>query len=108
MALLFFVLVVHAFVVSSTHSHRRVRTEAQPVVSGTTAYDAETNNARDAGSDASCFSCRLQRSFVFDAQQSASLEPNLLPKPLRVELSRLEQSSYGPYLLLSDRAPPRS
>jgi hypothetical protein len=107
-ALLLFVLVAHAFFVSSTHHHSPAQLLSESNSSGSFHSSGETEGAKELSSEASCLSCRLQRNFVFDAQQSVVLEPKPLQKSIRVEVARLESFNSGSCLLLSDRAPPRS
>ena len=59
----------HAIFVSATHHHQSAPFSSHASV--VTANDSDSPSSRDAGSDAGCQSCSLQRNFVADTQTAA-------------------------------------
>lgn len=105
-AVVMFVLVVHAGLVTVTHHHG-----AAQRVPRASAYNVEaspgSNSSRPLGSSGErcCISCCLQRNFV------TSVRPTLIPsdfcsEPVSTEPFVSEPSRSGVPLVLSNRAPP--
>jgi hypothetical protein len=68
-ALVFLCLMAHVLFVSLTHHHQSAPLSSRASV--VAANDNGSPSSRDAGSDAGCQSCSLQRNFVADTQTAA-------------------------------------
>jgi len=68
-ALVFLCLMAHALFVSLTHHHQSTPLSSHAAI--VAASDNNSSSSRDAGSDASCQSCSLQRNFVADTHTPA-------------------------------------
>jgi hypothetical protein len=106
MPVLLLCLVVHAFFVSATHFHYSAWGDKAPAEASLSSGDAgDSDGAPGQGGHSNCLSCRLQRSFACEVPASCvALEPS--GKLVAGEPPRSEAHSHGPFLLLSDRAPP--
>jgi hypothetical protein len=102
-ALVFLCLMAHALFVSLTHHHQSSPLSSHAAV--VAANDNDSPSSRDAGSDASCQSCSLQRNFVADTHTPAYSVEQVAALPAREAFSatpcsrRLTSSLFG-------RAPP--
>jgi hypothetical protein len=99
-------LVLHAFFVSVTHFHYSAQSEGAPAQSSIRACEGHSeHNAPGAGGHSNCLSCRLQRNFVSDLTPSSIILEQ--SSGLAVSEPMLSEAhSHGPFLVLSDRAPP--
>jgi hypothetical protein len=69
-SVLLLVLFAHAFLVNATHCHRFARSSAPGTEHGSGLSGREdTGRPTEAGGDAQCVLCRLQRNFVTDFQR---------------------------------------
>jgi len=104
-AVVMFVLVVHAGLVTVTHHHSTAQ-RVPRAAAHTVDASPGSNSSRPLGSsERCCVSCCLQRNFV------TSIRPALIPsdfcsEPIRTEPFVSEPSRNGVPLVLSNRAPP--
>ena len=98
-------LVAHALFVSATHFHSVDPTDAPRAAVRIDATNGGPHGATDEGGDSHCLSCCLQRNFISDVR-SPSLFFELTAKGPICETYLSEPCSCGPFLILSDRAPP--
>ena len=100
-------LIAHAFLVSATHHHLTGADDSfsssyAPAVSES--RDG-SRQSRDAGSDAQCLFCRLQRHFISDSHPPQAFAPDPQPElAARTLLTRARSRDL--YLSLPPRAPP--
>ena len=97
-------LVAHAFFVSATHFHGFGQSSSS-AAAHIAAADGGSHGATDTSGDAHCVSCRLQRNFISDLR-TPSVTLELIPKGLVRETILSTPCSRGPFLTVSDRAPP--
>ncbi|HKQ06215.1 MAG TPA: hypothetical protein VJ464_13855 [Blastocatellia bacterium] len=101
-ALVFLCLMMHALFVCLTHHHSTPRLSSSIIV---TTSDSDSQTKNDAGSDASCLSCRLQRNFVpYPHPAATTLE--LVPQTIACQTLRVEPLSQRLITSLFGRAPP--
>ena len=100
-------LVAHALFISATHFHSVALSDSSLTAVRITATDGDSHGANDRGSESHCHSCCLQRNFVSDVRTPAVLF-DLVHKGPSYEVFLSEPGSCGPFLILSDRAPPRA
>jgi hypothetical protein len=101
-ALVFLCLMMHALFVCMTHHHSTARLSSSIIV---TTSDSGSQTKNDAGSDAGCLSCRLQRNFVpYPHTTVTTLE--LVPQTVAYEALRVEPLSQRLITSLFGRAPP--
>ncbi len=98
-------LVAHALFLTATHFHSVARIDSSFTAVRITATDGDSHGATDRGSDSHCHSCCLQRNFISDVR-TPSVFFDLVHKGLSYEIFLSEPGSCGPFLNLSDRAPP--
>lgn len=98
-------LVAHALFLSATHFHSVARIDSSPSAAHIRATNSDSHGATDRGSESHCHSCCLQRNFVSDVR-TPSVFFDLVHKGPSYEVFLSEPSSCGPFLTLSDRAPP--
>jgi hypothetical protein len=97
-------LVAHALFISATHFHSIDRSNS-PAAAQITAAGSDSRGATDTSGDSHCISCRLQRNFISDLR-TPSVTLELIPKGVVSETTISTPCSRGPFLTLSDRAPP--
>jgi hypothetical protein len=102
-ALVCLFLMMHALFVCLTHHHSAARFSPSTVIT-TSDRDSQTKN--DAGSDASCLSCRLQRHFV-PLPHTVATTLELIPQLIACETLLIEPHSQRLATSLFGRAPPR-
>jgi hypothetical protein len=105
---LLLVLTAHAFVASSTHFHRSALTGLVHAQSTAVGSEEGGQGAPQAGDDAQCLLCRLQRNFVSGVQHE---RPTVAPLPAEaVKYEPLQNISVraASALLRSGRAPPQA
>lgn len=97
-------LIAHALFVSATHFHGidRLYSSAAAAIATT---DGDSHSATDTSGDSHCISCRLQRNFISDLR-TPSVTLELFPKGLICETFLSTPCLRGPFLVVSDRAPP--
>ncbi|HEX5732487.1 MAG TPA: hypothetical protein VF131_06605 [Blastocatellia bacterium] len=98
-------LVAHALFISATHFHSVARIDSSLTAVCITATGDDSHGATDRGSESHCHSCCLQRNFVSDVR-TPSVFFDLVDKGPSYEVFLSEPGSCGPFLILSDRAPP--
>lgn len=98
-------LVAHALFLSATHFHSVARLDRSPTSVTITATDADSHGATDLGGESHCHSCCLQRNFISDVR-TPYVFFDLVHKGASYEVFLSEPCSCGPFLTLSDRAPP--
>jgi hypothetical protein len=98
-------LVAHALFLSATHFHSVARTDSSLTAVHITAAGGDSHGATDTGSESHCHSCCLQRNFIADVRPP-SIFFDLVHKGPSYEVFLSEPSLCGPFLTLSDRAPP--
>lgn len=108
MALVLLFLLVHAFIhVSLTHQHPTARDGwMRSALSIAQDDDGDSDGAPGSNGDLNCLSCRLHRNFISDLQHALLIAPKPLQAPVYLEAALSEPRTYGPDLVLSDRAPP--
>ena len=97
-------LVAHALFVSATHFHGidRLNSSAARAIAAT---GSDPHSATDTSGDSHCISCRLQRNFISDLR-TPTVILELIPKGLICETFLSTPCLRGPFLTVSDRAPP--
>jgi hypothetical protein len=98
-------LVVHALFVSATHFHGVDRIDSLHTAARIAATNGDSQGATDEGGESHCLSCCLQRNFISDVR-TPSLFFELTSKGPICEIFLSEPGSCGPFLTVSDRAPP--
>ena len=97
-------LIAHALFVSATHFHSIGRSDLSAAAQ-IAATDSGSHGATDTSGDSHCVSCRLQRNFISDLR-TPSVILELIPKGLICETFVSTPYLRGPFLTVSDRAPP--
>ncbi|MFL6214052.1 MAG: hypothetical protein ACJ74J_09185 [Blastocatellia bacterium] len=102
-ALVFLCLTMHALFVSLTHHHQFAPLSSHAAI--VAANDNDSPSSRNAGSDASCQSCSLQRNFVADTHTPTYSVEHIVAVLAREALSVAPRSQRFASSLFG-RAPP--
>lgn len=101
-------LIAHAFLVSATHHHLAGLEDSVHPAYAPAAGESreESRESREAGGEAQCLFCRLQRHFISDANPPPAFAPDPAQElAASTLLARLRSRDL--YLALPPRAPPK-
>jgi len=101
-ALVCLCLMMHALFVCLTHHHGTAQLSSTTVI---TASAGDSQTAKDAGSDAGCLSCRLQRHLVADPH-AAAIGPEPVAEALLYDTLLAPPHTWRLATSLFGRAPP--
>ena len=106
-SVLLLVLFAHAFLVNATHCHRFTRASAPGAAHGIGVSGQEdTGRSTEAGGDAQCVLCRLQRNFVTDFQRVSTPVGPARQECQRYCLPPAPSSNARAFSVPQGRAPP--